>query len=72
MKLELLTIAPALPTPVPAMVTVRPARLMLLATTDPERSRVPPAATVTAVAAAPRAPSLLMRSVPPLMKVAPV
>ena len=71
-KLELLTMAPALPTPVPAMVTVRPKRLMLLATTDPERSRVAPSATVTACIGAPRAPSLLMRSVPPLMRVAPV
>ena len=71
-KLELLTMAPALPTPDPAMVTVRPKRLMLLATTDPERSRVAPAATVTACIGAPRAASPLMRSVPALTKVAPV
>ena len=71
-KFELLTIAPRLPTPVPAMVTVRPERLMLLATAEPERSKVAPAAIATAVPAAPSAASLLMRSVPPSTRVAPV
>ena len=71
-KLELFTIAPALPTPVPARVTVRPERLMELATAEPERSSVAPAAIVTGWSAAPKAASALMRSVPALMKVAPV
>ena len=71
-KFELLMIAPALPTPAPAIVTVRPESEMLLATAEPVRSSVAPAATATDSPEAPRELSPLMRTVPPLILVAPV